>query len=62
MFMSIDATPARLLRVVQVKDLDPIESDGAIELAERVGISVFGAEIVAGRQQVTGVQADPDPG
>ena len=35
----IDAAAARLLRVVQVKHLEPIEADDAIELAEGAGVA-----------------------
>ena len=56
----IDAAAARLLRVVQVKHLDAVEADDAIERLERLAIALFGADVVAGGQQVAGVEADAD--
>ena len=56
----IDAAAARLLRVVQVEHLDPVEADDAIELVERRVVALVGADVVAGGQQVAGIEADAD--
>ena len=56
----IDPAAARLLRIVQVKRREAIEANDAIEIRERVAIALFAAEVVAGRQQVAGIEADGD--
>ena len=57
----IDAAPQRLLRVVQMKHLEPVEPDDAPEGAERSGISLRRDDVVAGCEQVTRVETDADP-
>ena len=58
--VSIDAAAARPLRVVTVKDLQPIEADDAIERGEGVAIADVGDDVVSGCDEVTRVEADAD--
>src|SRR5215204_6052992 len=57
----IDTAAARFLRVVQVKDLDPVEADDPIERLEGLPVPLFGGDIVSRRQQVAGVEAHANP-
>src|SRR4051812_37097427 len=56
-FVPINPTAARLLGVVQVKHLQPIEANDAIEFGEGLGVAFLGAQIVSGSQQVARIQA-----
>ena len=58
--VSIDAAAARPLRVVAVKDLQPIEADDAIERGEGVAIAGVGDNVVSRCDEVTRVEADAD--
>ena len=59
--VAIDAAAERLLRVVQVKHLQPIESDQPRRTASNVAAYPSGdADVVARREQVAGVEADAD--
>ena len=58
--VAIDAAAARLLRVVPVKHLQPVEPDDALEGVERLAISRLADDVVAGGDEVAGVEADAD--
>ena len=59
--MAIDPAGERLLRVVEMKDLEPFEADLPIEQIERRRVSIGRCDVVAGGQQMTGVEADAQP-
>ena len=56
----VDAAPERLLRVVQVKGSDVLEAEHPVHLFERLLVALIGGQVVAGREHVTRVDADPD--
>ena len=47
--------------VVDVQRAEPVEADHAVELVEHGGERLGGADVVAGGEQVAGVQADAEP-
>lgn len=51
-FVTIDAAPTRIFRVVHVKDLQPIESNDALEFREGVAVAAFRGDVVPGREQM----------
>ena len=53
----VDTAATRLLRVVQVPHLQPVESDERLERVERRTVALFSAQVVARGEQMTGVQA-----
>src|SRR5688572_24555213 len=59
--VAIDTASAGLLRIIEVKESDAVETDHAIELAERASVAFDRAEIVACGQEVTGIEADANP-
>ena len=61
MLVAIDAAAERPLRVVQVKHLQPIEADQPLELPEGGRVAAGRADVVAGGEQMAGVEADADP-
>ena len=62
MLVPIDSTAARLLRVVAMEDVEPIEADDALERLERVVVAGRVSDVVSGCEQVAGIEADADPG
>src|SRR5262249_51208237 len=56
----IDAAPERLLRVVQMKRLQPIESDETAELRERLRVALRRDDVIAGRVEMARIEADAD--
>jgi hypothetical protein len=56
----IDTAAARLLRVVQVEHLEPLEANDAVERIERRPVALVRPEVVSRRHQVAGVQAHTD--
>jgi hypothetical protein len=54
--MAIDPAAARLLRVVAVEHHHTIEAKDSIERLERFAIAGFADDVVAGRDEVAGVQ------
>jgi hypothetical protein len=60
MLVAIDAAAERFLRVVQVKHLQAIESHQTSELFECRRVAFGRTDVIAGRDQVTRVQADAD--
>src|SRR5258705_13422148 len=58
--MSIDARAERLLRVVQVKRADVFDADEALHLVDHPLPAVARADVVAGGEDVAGVDADVD--
>jgi hypothetical protein len=58
MLVTVDTAAARLLRVIQVEHLQPIEPHDSIEIVERRRVAFLGTQIVSGGQQVTRVQAN----
>ena len=59
--VTIDAAAARPLRIVAVKNLQPLDADDPIELIEGVAITRLGRDVVARRHEVAGIEADADP-
>jgi len=59
-FVSIDATATRFLRIVPVKDLEAIEADEPFERSERVVIARKVVDVVTRGDQVTRVEANTD--
>ena len=51
----------RRLRVVQVQRAEPVEADDGVGALERVLQARHRADVVAGREQVAGVEAEPEP-
>ena len=61
MLVPIDARAARRLRVVQMQRGEPLEPDDAIEFGEHLPRRSFGREIVAGLEDVRGIETDAEP-
>ncbi len=57
MLVAIDARMEGLQRVVQMERDDPLDADVLVELVEGALVALVGAQIVAGRERVLGVEA-----
>ena len=58
--VTIHAAAARLLRIVQVERADPLDADRPMEVGERPVIAVGTADVIPGREQMTGIDANTD--
>ena len=58
--VAVDAAAERPLRVVQVEHLQSFDADETFELFEDARVALWRHDVVARRQQVTGVEADAD--
>ena len=58
--VAVDARAERLLRVVEVKRADVVDADVPLHLVDRALVAVARADLVAGREDVAGVDADAD--
>ncbi len=58
-FVSIDPAPAGPLGIVPVQHVEPIESDKLLKTVERIPITGFIGDVVAGCDEMTRVEADP---
>ena len=59
--MAVAVGAERRLRVVDVQRAQPAEPDDPVELVEHAGEPVGRADVVAGGEQVAGVEADAEP-
>ena len=59
-FVAVTTATEREFAVVEVKGHDALDADQAVELAPHVIVSFFGAEVVAGGEDVAGVHADAE--
>src|SRR4051812_18657456 len=57
----IDAAAERLLRIVHMEGAQPGEPDCTTEPLERRGVAFRGGQVVPGREQMTGIEADAEP-
>lgn len=60
--MPIDTTAEGLLRVIEMKQLEALESNDSLELVENVDIAGRRDDVVARRNHMTGVETDTQPG
>src|SRR5438105_14442303 len=58
--MAIDARAERLFRVVEMKRADILDSDMLVDVVDHLFVSVARANLVAGCEDVTCVDADAD--
>ncbi len=58
--VTIDTAAAGPLRIVAVKDLQPLDADDPIELIEGVAIACLRRDVVARRHEVARIEADAD--
>lgn len=59
--MTIDTAPAWPLGIVGVKHAEAIDADEPLECGEGLLIPALADDIVAGRDEVAGIEADTDP-
>jgi hypothetical protein len=58
--VAIDARAEALLRIVEVERADVLDADMAFEVVDRPLVAVARPQLVAGREDVAGVDADAD--
>ena len=59
--MAVAVGAERRQRVVEVQRAEAIEPDDAVALVERLAQPLGGADVIAGGEQVAGIEAHPDP-
>jgi hypothetical protein len=60
-FVAVAPTPERVFRVVEMESPESIESDETLERFKNARVAFVADEVVAGRDEMTGVQAHPKP-
>src|SRR6476659_4088814 len=61
MIVAIDPGIQLLLRIVEMKNSNPLDADHLVEFAEGAVVTLLGANIIASRERVCGVETDAQP-
>ena len=61
MIVAIDPGIQLFFRIVEMKRRKPLDPDHIVEFAERAVVTLLGANIIACRERVCGVETDAQP-